>query len=684
MSTVKAERVTKALYSEVIMSSRLITILSSSVEPMMNYNGGRTHGAPASLRPKHLLEEDRESGLGSTLDLISSLEGYSQEDEPTSPTSSPKPREGNSPPKEQATAEPDMELSPNRVREFFINCSKIPLLLLLLFFFVCSLDTLSSAFQLAGGKVAGDIFKDNAVLSNPVAGLVVGILVTVLVQSSSTSTSIIVSLVSSGLLEVRSAVPIIMGTNIGTSVTNTIVAMMQAGERNDFKRAFAGATIHDCFNWLSVLVLLPMEVATGLMTHLAHIVVTSFNIQTGEDAPELLKVITEPVTKLIIQLDRQVITGIAMGDERMRNRSLVKKWCHTGLVTEGDITWTTQNLPSEVNIQKCRHLFADAHLSDLTVGLILLAGSLALLCTCLVLLVKLLNSLLQGQVAKVIQKVINTDLPYPFGWLAGYLAMFVGAGMTVVVQSSSVFTSALTPLIGIGVISLERAYPLTLGSNIGTTTTALLAALASPGDKLAAAIQIALCHFFFNILGILLWYPIPVTRVPIRMARALGERTAKYRWFAVLYLLICFLLLPSLVLGLSLAGWRVMVGVGAPFVGVTVFIALVNLMQAHSPGHLPARLQSWDFLPRWMRSLKPLDRVITKATGCCSTGQATGDDQAAPMNAVTAHVDPKIASAQRKADLAYDHPVFEFLDETKPGVPVFKLKGLERCNSTPL
>ncbi|XP_035600028.1 sodium-dependent phosphate transport protein 2A isoform X2 [Oncorhynchus keta] len=705
MSTVKAERVTKALYSEVIMSSRLITILSSTVEPMINYNGGRTHGAPASLRPKHLLEEDRESGLGSTLDLISSLEGYSQEDEPTSPTSSSKPREGNSPPKEQATAEPDMELSPNRVRELFINCSKIPLLLLLLFFFVCSLDTLSSAFQLAGGKVAGDIFKDNAVLSNPVAGLVVGILVTVLVQSSSTSTSIIVSLVSSGLLEVRSAVPIIMGTNIGTSVTNTIVAMMQAGERNDFKRAFAGATIHDCFNWLSVLVLLPMEVATGLMTHLAHIVVTSFNIQTGEDAPELLKVITEPVTKLIIQLDKQVITGIAMGDERMRNRSLVKKWCHTGLVTssmnisipgsdncssahlclqEGDITWTTQNLPSEVNIQKCRHLFADAHLSDLTVGLILLAGSLALLCTCLVLLVKLLNSLLQGQVAKVIQKVINTDLPYPFGWLAGYLAMFVGAGMTFVVQSSSVFTSALTPLIGIGVISLERAYPLTLGSNIGTTTTALLAALASPGDKLAAAIQIALCHFFFNILGILLWYPIPVTRVPIRMARALGERTAKYRWFAVLYLLVCFLLLPSLVLGLSLAGWRVMVGVGAPFVGVTVFIALVNLMQAHSPGHLPAGLQSWDFLPRWMRSLKPLDRVITKATGCCSTGQATGDDQAAPINAVTTHVDPKIASAQRKADLAYDHPVFEFLDETKPGVPVFKLKGLERCNSTPL
>lgn len=46
------------------------------------------------------------------------------------------------------------------------------------------------------------------------------------------------------------------------------------------------------------------------------------------------------------------------------------------------------------------------------------------------------------------------------------------------------------PSPGIGVISLERAYPLTLGSNLGTTATALLAALASPGNKLAAALQV--------------------------------------------------------------------------------------------------------------------------------------------------------------------------------------------------
>ncbi|XP_009985757.1 PREDICTED: sodium-dependent phosphate transport protein 2A-like, partial [Tauraco erythrolophus] len=204
-----------------------------------------------------------------------------------------------------------------RVQSICVSLLKVPLMFGFLYLFVCSLDVLSSAFQLAGGKVAGDIFKDNAILSNPVAGLVVGILVTVLVQSSSTSTSIIVSMVSSGLLEVRSAIPIIMGSNIGTSVTNTIVALMQAGDRSEFKRAFAGATVHDCFNW----------VVSGYLHHVTHLVVATFNIHSGKDAPDLLKIITEPFTKLIIQLDKSVITGIATGDESLRNRSLIRVWC---------------------------------------------------------------------------------------------------------------------------------------------------------------------------------------------------------------------------------------------------------------------------------------------------------------------------------------------------------------------
>ena len=59
------------------------------------------------------------------------------------------------------------------------------------------------------------------------------------------------------------AIPIIMGSNVGTSVTNTLVALAQSADRDEFRRAFAAATVHDMFNWLSVGVLLPVEVLTG-------------------------------------------------------------------------------------------------------------------------------------------------------------------------------------------------------------------------------------------------------------------------------------------------------------------------------------------------------------------------------------------------------------------------------------
>ncbi|XP_039608822.1 sodium-dependent phosphate transport protein 2B-like [Polypterus senegalus] len=539
-----------------------------------------------------------------------------------------------------------------KILTILFSIGKMVLLLGFLYMFVCSLDVLSSAFQLVGGKAAGDIFKDNSVLSNPVAGLVIGVLVTVMVQSSSTSSSIIVSMVSSGLMGVKSAIPIIMGANIGTSVTNTIVAMMQAGDRNEFRRAFAGATVHDFFNWLSVLVLLPLELASQYLYRLTNLIVESFNLQSGEDAPDLLKVITDPVTKGIIQLDKSVINDIATGDSSAKNKSLIKIWCKsfTNVTvqnetvqgpenctefcwTDGNVTFTLKNVSHKIGIEKCNHIFVNTSLNDLAVGLILLALSLFVLCSCLILIVKLLNSMLKGKVASVIKKIINTDFPFPFTWVTGYIAILVGAGMTFIVQSSSVFTSAITPLVGIGVISIERAYPLTLGSNIGTTTTAILAALASPGDTLANSLQIALCHFFFNISGILLWYPVPFTRIPIRLAKGLGDRTAKYRWFAVVYLILCFFILPLTVFGLSVAGWQVLAGVGVPILVLAIVVIIINVMQSKCPRFLPGVLKTWDFLPVWMHSLKPWDKIITSMTNfcrhrcccCCKCCQNTND-----------------------------------------------------------
>ena len=197
------------------------------------------------------------------------------------------------------------------------------------------------------------------------------------------------------------------------------------------------------------------------------------------------------------------------------------------------------------------YLLLKIGLNDTASGVLLLVVSLLMLCGCLVLLVKLLNSVLKGKIAKFIRKFINSDLPGHCSYVTGYLAIILGACLTILVQSSSVFTSAMTPLVGIGVIRIERMYPLTLGSNIGTTATGVLAALAAPGDKLSAALQIALVHLFFNITGILIFYPIPSMRWPIGMAKKLGEITATYRWFAVFYLLVMFLVIPALVFGLS-------------------------------------------------------------------------------------------------------------------------------------
>ncbi|XP_067868027.1 sodium-dependent phosphate transport protein 2C-like [Heterodontus francisci] len=511
------------------------------------------------------------------------------------------------------------------------------LLIALLYFFVCSLDVLSSAFQLIGGKVAGDIFNDNTILANPIAGLILGVLVTILVQSSSTSSSIVVSMVSSGLLNVKASIPIVMGVNVGTSVTSTLVSLAQSGERNEFRRAFAGSAVHGIFNWMTVIILLPIEIGTGFLYHISKVSIESFNIQSGETSPDILKVITEPFTQLIIMLDQSMISAIATGETGARNRSLIQNWCKFKDITvlknvsvtnlteceilhcfqTGNETITLKNSTETENLQLCRHIFVNTMLPDTAVGFILLIASLLVLCICLVLTVKQLNSSLKGKMAQIMKKVINTDFPYPFGWINGYLAIVVGAIMTFIVQSSSVFTSAIVPLIGIGVISLERAYPLCLGSNIGTTTTAILAALASPAKQLGNAVQVALIHLFFNLSGILIWYCIPCMRIPISLAKMFGNVTARYRWFPILYLLLSFILIPGAVFGLSMAGWIVLGVIGGPIFIILILIIVINIIQKKCPQCLPPVLRTWNFLPLWMHSFSPLNRVLISCCAYC-------------------------------------------------------------------
>ena len=296
---------------------------------------------------------------------------------------------------------------------------------------------------------------------------------------------------------------------------------------------------------------------------------------------ELLKKITKPFTDKIIKIDKKLIEKIAQ-EKDVGNESLIK-FCPPNDTKACDT-----------------FLFHDTGMSDKEVGVILLILSLLILCVCLGCIVKLLHSMLKGQVAKVIKKTINSDFPGPLKYLTGYLAILVGAGTTVLVQSSSIFTSALTPLVGIGVVTIERTYPLTLGANIGTTVTAILAALAVDSN-FTQSLQIALCHLFFNISGIVIWYPLPFMRnVPIRGAKALGNTTAKYRWFALVYLLLMFFIFPGIILGLSLAGWQYLVGFGVQFLLLLLIIIVINALQNKAPHVLPKVLRDWqwDGFPR--------------------------------------------------------------------------------------
>lgn len=264
------------------------------------------------------------------------------------------------------------------------------------------------------------------------------------------------------------------------------------------------------------------------------------------------------------------------------------------------------------------HIFAYSDLSDAAVGGILLVFSLLVLSTCLILLVRMLQWILQGQrTMKLVRKALNANFPGAFSFLTGYFAILVGAVLTFLVQSSSVFTSAITPLVGMGLITIKRMYPLTLGSNIGTTGTSILAALAQP-DNFLLALQVSLCHLFFNLIGISIWYPVPFMRkVPIRLAKNLGNNTAKYRWFAFVYLVLIFFLIPMSVFALSLAGSVIFLSVAIPIGVLFIIIVAINILQAKAPNFLPKFLRNWKFLPEPLRSLRPYDKPFTQVGLCC-------------------------------------------------------------------
>ena len=134
----------------------------------------------------------------------------------------------------------------------------------LLYVFLVAVNGLGAGFRSLGEGVLDSFF---AAAENPFIGLMVGILATTLVQSSSVTTAMIVGLVAAPInpIPVANAIPMIMGANIGTTVTNTIASLAHMGRKEEFRRAFAVATVHDFFNYVVVIVMLPLEMLTGFL-----------------------------------------------------------------------------------------------------------------------------------------------------------------------------------------------------------------------------------------------------------------------------------------------------------------------------------------------------------------------------------------------------------------------------------
>jgi sodium-dependent phosphate cotransporter len=179
--------------------------------------------------------------------------------------------------------------------------------LFFLYFFLFALELLGNSAKVLGGCSAGGLLSDE---TNPVASLVIGALATALVQSSSTTTSIVVTLVGAEAVSVKSGIYLIMGANIGTSVTNTIVAMGQMGSDDQLERAFSGATVHDLFNLLAVAVLFPVELVTGYLYHLTGAILPD-SVAKGDKWEGPLKKIVSPLASRVLKANKGVIKDVA-------------------------------------------------------------------------------------------------------------------------------------------------------------------------------------------------------------------------------------------------------------------------------------------------------------------------------------------------------------------------------------
>lgn len=359
--------------------------------------------------------------------------------------------------------------------------ARLLLVLGLLYLFLVGVRLLEGGIKGVTGGASDSLFEG---ITNPLAALAVGILATVLVQSSSVTTATIVALVAAGSLSMDAAVPMIMGANIGTTVTNTLVSLGHSRKSDEFRLALTAATMHDFFNVLAVAIILPLELAFGVVSKPAAAIAEAFAGEVGGG-----------------KFDSPI---------------------------KGAVKWGAGHIESVLE------LITD---NEKALGVLLLIVGLAIIFLTLTFITKNMKILIAAR----IERSLNAALAK-----SGVIGMSVGMLITMAVQSSSITTSILIPLVASGLLLVQNAYPITLGANVGTTITALLAAFAA---GTVSGLTIALVHLLFNLYGIVILYPIPkIRRIPIALANGLAGIAVTRKWVAVAYVAGAFIALPILII----------------------------------------------------------------------------------------------------------------------------------------
>ena len=334
-----------------------------------------------------------------------------------------------------------------------------------LYLFLFSISLMGAALKMFGTGIAESLIGNT---SSPLVGLFIGIVTTSVIQSSSATTSIVVGLVGGGALTVSNGIPIVMGANIGTSVTCILVSLAHLNRSVEFRRSFSASIVHDFFNFLAVLVLFPLQYFTDFLGIASTYLAAAFQDVGGLHLFNPLKTAIKPLVTLV-----------------------------SGVV---DNPW------------------------------VLLVLALICLFVALKQIVNALRILVVNKAEAWFDKVLFRN--------AG-LAFSVGLVLTVLVQSSSITTSLVIPLAGAGILSLRQIFPYTLGANIGTTITAILASLVTGNIH---AVEIAFAHLLFNVSGIIIWWPL--SKVPISLARSFGGLAIRNRVIPFAYILATFFIIP--------------------------------------------------------------------------------------------------------------------------------------------